>query len=47
VVTTLLFALAVLALPVVLVIAVIVLLGSAVVGMSDGAANGLVRPNPS
>ena len=46
-VTTLLFALAIIATPVVLVIAVLTLLASAVVGLSDGAANGLTRPNPS
>jgi hypothetical protein len=47
VVTTLLFALAIIAAPVVLVIAGLVLLASAVVGLTDGAANGLVRPKPS
>ena len=46
-ITTLLFALAIIAGPVVLVIAMLALLASAVVGLSDGAANGLTRPNPS
>jgi hypothetical protein len=46
-VTTLLFALAIIAAPVVLVLAMLVLLSSAVVGLTDGAANGLTRSNPS
>jgi len=47
VVTTLLFALAIIAAPVVLVIAMLVLLASAVVGLTDAGASGLTRPNPS
>jgi hypothetical protein len=47
VVTTILFALAIIAAPVVLVITMLLLLGSAVVGLTDGAANGLVRSQTS
>jgi hypothetical protein len=46
-VATVLFVLAIAAAPAVLVIATLVVLGSAVVGLADGAGQGLVRPNPS
>ena len=46
-ITTILFGLALIAAPVVLVVALLLLLGSAVIGLTDGAANGLTRPNPS
>jgi hypothetical protein len=45
--TTLLFILAIAAAPVALVILTLFVLGSALIGIIDGAANGLVRPNPS
>ena len=45
--TTALFLVAIVVVPVSLVIAALVLLGSAVAGLVDGSANGLVRPNPS
>jgi hypothetical protein len=35
------------AVPVILVVAVLLLLGTAVAGLADGVTNGLVRPNPS
>ena len=46
-ITTILFGVALVAAPVALVVALLLLLGSAVVGLTDGAANGLTRPNPS
>ena len=33
--------------PVVLVVGLLLVLGSAVAGLADGATNGLVRPNPA
>ena len=45
--TTALFLVAIVVIPVALVLAVLFVLGSAVVGLIDGATNGLVRPNPS
>jgi hypothetical protein len=45
--TTLVFATAILALPVVIVLAILAVLGAVVATLADGVANGLVRPNPS
>jgi hypothetical protein len=44
--TTILFLVAIVAAPVVLVGIALVLLGTAVAGLVDGADHGLVRPNP-
>ena len=46
-ITAILVGLALVAVPVALVVALLFLLGSAVVGLTDGAVNGLTRPNPS
>ena len=45
--STLVFVAVIAAIPVVLVVALLLLLGSAVAGLADGATNGLLRPNPS
>ena len=45
--STLILVAAIAAIPVLLVVATLFVLGSAVAGLADGAANGLVRPNPS
>jgi hypothetical protein len=44
---TVLFVAAIAAAPVVLVILTLIVLGSAVAGLSDAAAHGMVRPNPA
>jgi hypothetical protein len=44
---TLVFAAAILALPVVIVLSILAVLGAIVATLADGLANGLFRPNPS
>ncbi len=45
--TTLIAVVVVVAIPVVLVLGALALLGSLVAALADGLPNGLVRPNPS
>ena len=45
--TTILLIIAIVGVPAALVVATLVVLGTAVAGLVDGAADGLVRPNPS
>jgi hypothetical protein len=45
--STLILVAVIAAVPVILVVATLLLLGSAVAGLADGAANGFIRPNPS
>jgi len=47
VITSVLAAVVIFAVPAVFVIAALVVLGSIVSGLADGLPNGLVRPNPS
>jgi hypothetical protein len=45
--TSILLIVAIVGVPAALVVATLLVLGTAVAGLADGAAHGLVRPNPS
>jgi hypothetical protein len=45
--TTILLAIAIVGVPAAMVVATLLILGTAVAGLVDGAAHGLVRPNAS